>query len=629
VNDAYANSVNWAGLPMEQIESIEVARGPFSSLYGGNALGGVINIRTRPIERREFDFTGEYGTYDSNRVMARFGDRFMNKLGVTVGIERFETDGYNSRRFTSTPGTGMGTLVTGAIPSLTTAGARTAIIGEGGKNALNRHAARVRGEYLAGPSTMVSLQYLRTHYDYEYIGYNSFLRDAAGNVVDSGAVLYDDGGTLRRLAITPNNFLQGPGEQTSNFYTGTFQHAFEGSSLFRVDAGMYDIPTYQFRSAGGGNTLTSGPGTMTDGNRRTTHANVQYNRTVEQHALIFGGETRHERASNLQFPLSNWTQKDTKGRQSYFANGRAFSQSAYVQDQVNVADNLTLVFGGRYDYWRGYDGISDSFNALGPRTMYPEKSRNQLSGKVALGYTLGNDWNLRFSVGNAFRNPNVFELYATSVSGGGTIFAANPSLTPEHVKSWEAGVRKRIGRRTSTDAVYYENHIRDLIYRQTDFARDPTGNYRINVNAGAGRTRGVELAVRQDLLQGVQLRTTYSLTDAIITSNPANPVIVGKRVTANPDHMAAVQLLGSRGKWSGSLSGHYTGKVFSTDTNTDVVKGVPGSYSPYFSADGSLAFALTSKVQPYVSAENLFNRRYYVFYYSPGRTVFGGVRVRL
>jgi iron complex outermembrane receptor protein len=119
------------------------------------------------------------------------------------------------------------------------------------------------------------------------------------------------------------------------------------------------------------------------------------------------------------------------------------------------------------------------------------------------------------------------------------------------------------------------------------------------------------------------------LTDAIITSNPANPVIVGKRVTANPDHMAAVQLLGSRGKWSGSLSGHYTGKVFSTDTNTDVVKGVPGSYSPYFSADGSLAFALTSKVQPYVSAENLFNRRYYVFYYSPGRTVFGGVRVRL
>lgn len=630
MNDAYSHSVNWTGLPTGQVDRIEVARGPFSSLYGGNALGGVISIRTRPIDRRSLDGTGEYGTYDTYRVTAQYADRFRNRLGVLVGLERFETGGYNARRLTSTPGTGTGTLVTGPVPSLTPAGARTAIIGESGRNWLNRRAARVKGEFQASASTIVSMQYLRADYSYGSDGYKSYLRDASGNVIDSGAVVFDDGGTLRRLSITPSNFLlAGPGEQHSNFYSGTYQQAFAAGSTLRVDAGLHHVPSFQFRQIGTGSTLTSGPGTMTDGNRSTAHANVQYNRTVRQHSLTLGSETRQEEAVNLRFAMSNWTQKESKGNQTAFTTGRSVNQSAYVQDQIAIADDLLLVLGARYDYWRGYDGASDSFNVQGPRTGYPASVRNQPSGKAALGYTLAGDWNLRVSVGSSFRNPNVFELYGTDVTSSGQIFAGNSALTPETVKSWEAGVRKRFGQSTSVDAVYYENRIRDLIYRQTDLGRDPTGNYRINVNAGGGRTRGIELASRQDLVAGLQLRGTYTFTDAIITSNPANPAIVGKRVTSIPDHMASAQLLGNRGKWTGSLAGHYVGKVFTTDTNTDTTRNVMGSTSPYFAMDASVSYALNAHVQPFVSSENLLNRRYYVFFLSPGRTVFGGIRVRL
>ena len=629
MNDAYANSVNWTGVPTGQVESIEVARGPFSSLYGGNALGGVINIRTRPVDRRALDATAEYGTYGSSRLTARFADRFWGRLGLTVGGERFDTGGYSSRRFTATPGTGTGTLVTGPIPSLTTAGARTAIIGEGGRNWLTRYAARVRGEFQGSPSTIYSAQYLRMQYRYGYEGYTSYLRDAAGNIVDSGAVVYNDGGTLRRLSVTPNNFMQGPGEQHSNFYSGTYQHAFAGGSTLRIDAGMNHIPSYQFRSLGGGNTLTSGPGTLTDGTRATAHTNVQYNRAVQQHMLTIGGETRHERAENVQFPLANWTNKDARGNQNYLARGQSIGQSAYVQDHVSIGARVTLIVGARYDFWQGYDGVSDSFKATGPRTHYPSRTVNQLSGKAALGYTLPGDWNLRLSAGNAFRNPNVYELYATSVTASGIILASNPALTPETVASWEAGLRKRFGRWTSVDAAYFQNHIKDLIYRQTDLAQNPTGNYRINMNAGRGRTRGLELGVRQELGARLQFRGTYTYTDAVITSNPANTAIVGKRVTTIPDHILSGQLLGNHGRLTGSLAGRYVGLVYSTDTNTDVTKGVPGSYSPYFTMDASVSYALTPHVEPFVSSENLLNRRYYIFYLSPGRTVFGGVRVRL
>ena len=629
INDAYSNGVNWTGLPIDEVDSIEVARGPYSSLYGGNALGGVINIRTKPVERRQLSATAELGTYGTSHVSARFGDRFMNRLGLTVGVERFKTDGYNSRMFTSTPGTGTGTLVTGPILSQSSAGARVAIIGEGGRNWLDQHAFRARGEYTLGQASIASFQYLRTDYHFGYTGYNSYLRDGAGNVVDSGAVVFDDSGTLRRLAITPNNFLQGPGEQHSNFYSGTFQHVVRANATLRVDAGYYDIPLYEFRSLGAGDTLTSGPGTVTGGVRHTTHLNAQYTHTVSTHAVTIGAETRHEMANNATFGLSNWTVRDSRLNQTYFATGKAANESAYIQDQIAVSSRLTVVVGARDDYWKAHDGVSDTFNPLSPRTPYPTRTHNQVSGKAAVGYTLPAEWNVRLSAGTSFRNPNVFDLYATSVSGGTTIFASNPALEPETVRSWEAGVRKRFGEWTSFDAAYYEDHVRNLIYRQTDLTVDPSGNYRININAGAGRTRGFESVVRQQVVPGVQFRATYTRTQALITDNPGNLAIVGKRVTFIPANMASGQLLVVRGKWLGSLGGHYVGRLFSTDANTDIVKGVPGSYSPYFAADASAGYNVTSRVQVYVNSENLLNRRYFTFYRSPGRMVFGGVKFRL
>ncbi|HHX90484.1 MAG TPA: TonB-dependent receptor plug domain-containing protein, partial [Paracoccus sp.] len=38
--------------PLEQIERIEVVRGPMSSLYGSDAMGGVVNVITRPVGDR-------------------------------------------------------------------------------------------------------------------------------------------------------------------------------------------------------------------------------------------------------------------------------------------------------------------------------------------------------------------------------------------------------------------------------------------------------------------------------------------------------------------------------------------------------------------------------------------------
>ncbi|MEJ2086417.1 MAG: TonB-dependent receptor, partial [Acidobacteriota bacterium] len=44
LNDPYFGGFNWAFLPTDGVERIEAVRGPFSSLYGADALGGVVQV---------------------------------------------------------------------------------------------------------------------------------------------------------------------------------------------------------------------------------------------------------------------------------------------------------------------------------------------------------------------------------------------------------------------------------------------------------------------------------------------------------------------------------------------------------------------------------------------------------
>ena len=72
VNSATLGAVSWGYLPLSQIERIEVLRGPASSLYGSDAIGGVIQIFTRRGEGPA-RFSGEIGYGSWNTYAASAG----------------------------------------------------------------------------------------------------------------------------------------------------------------------------------------------------------------------------------------------------------------------------------------------------------------------------------------------------------------------------------------------------------------------------------------------------------------------------------------------------------------------------------------------------------------------------
>src|SRR3989449_8259102 len=91
--NAPGGSYDFANLTTDNVERIEVVRGPTSVLYGSDAMTGVVQIFTRDgrgAPRAAVAFGG--GTYATNAVAvsASGGD---DRVGYAIGLSRFASDG--------------------------------------------------------------------------------------------------------------------------------------------------------------------------------------------------------------------------------------------------------------------------------------------------------------------------------------------------------------------------------------------------------------------------------------------------------------------------------------------------------------------------------------------------------
>lgn len=94
MGSATAGGASWQHLPPSEIERIEIVRGPRTSLYGADALGGVIQVFTRrgmTGSPKVNAFVGG-GSNGANNVGASVAGGTNNFL-YSLGVSRFETDG--------------------------------------------------------------------------------------------------------------------------------------------------------------------------------------------------------------------------------------------------------------------------------------------------------------------------------------------------------------------------------------------------------------------------------------------------------------------------------------------------------------------------------------------------------
>ncbi len=81
----------------DNVERVEVLRGPGSVLYGSNAMAGVINIITRNVSRKgtSLTLTSQYGSYNTWQSTLDAGARYGN-LSALASVSFDRTDGHVS-----------------------------------------------------------------------------------------------------------------------------------------------------------------------------------------------------------------------------------------------------------------------------------------------------------------------------------------------------------------------------------------------------------------------------------------------------------------------------------------------------------------------------------------------------
>jgi iron complex outermembrane receptor protein len=456
----------------EDLERIEVLKGPQGTLYGGNNIGGAIKYITKlPTDTFEASATVEAGDYSTQTYSAVVsGPLFARSPGLLDGrisVYDTRTDGYiYDPTFNRTVDGGRET------------GGRATLL------------------YRPSDATTVTL-YLNADYNYSGFGGNVLYKASADDiyslqVADGTLPKYERGlysGTLKleqeltsNLMLTslstyfnsygdsttdtdkgPIPFLSGYDHFATNVYAQELRLANVGSGPFKWLVGMYgqvfnDEIFVTSRSYNGD------PGNPAEFNDPTQFT-YQPTQPVQRH-------NEYAAFGNASYDLNNWT----------------------------------LEAGLRGDYY--HNSMTDALYAL-----YDAQHGSKLLPKFSLSYHFDKDVMAYASIARGFEPGDEIEIFDS---------AGNPQIAkfkPENALSYEAGVKSTLFERRLrlNAAVFYTQYDGRLFQTNIIQSGQLVG---ITSNIGNSTNYGFELEFSAQLAEGLVLSGTYGLTRAVWGNTP-------------------------------------------------------------------------------------------------------------
>ncbi len=606
LNNGYSGILSWNALPVENIEKIEISRGAASALYGGNAMGGVINIITRTPEKLEISASAGYGTHNTKRYRFTAGNRFMDKFSMNIGCEGEITDGYETRMVLRTIKPGAGTE-SGGVPMNDKYGNPTKwVVGDGGKNSAERSAFNFKAGFDFSDTGSLAFTAVSGRHEYDYDPPNTYMGTFSGTAI---------AGPDSKAGFSPNDFIStGIGDEEMSVHTLGFKEQF-GHIYIEAQAGVSKTDErYITESGGSKKTYYDSPGNLTEIETETWFSEFHTDIPIgENHMLTMGASYRTDDSDTNNYDVPYYRSYSDKSAGTFHSGGKDEIWSVFFQDEWNIAETFTIFTGGRYDSWKVRDGVSGE---AGSESEYESNTDSEFSPRAAVVWKAFSNTIFRGSVSHAFRPPNLYELYRTRTMRG-TLYQSNPNLEPETVWTYEAGTDQYLfNKNTRLSLTAYRNDIEDLIY----YKHDQDAKTKTRMNAGKAEIYGLEFEASQQIYTWMKLWGNMTYADAKITENPLDPGSEDKDITGIPKTAWNIGLDAQHRLFRGSLVGRYYSKIYTDSENRDTEDGVYTTNEPAFYLDAKITFTPFKWAELSLSADNIFDKEYYQYYRQTGRT---------
>jgi len=420
-----------------EAERVEVVRGASSILYGSDALGGAINVISKPAPTTGIDsldvggsVSTQYYTNNNERVGSIDLHAAQGDIGWRVGAER-----------------------------------------------------RVAGNFQApDDATFFETKNGGTYGDPKYTGEVPFTNfeqwSAYGQVGMQGAFgtvqLYGDYWQNAQNFLLPTG---GPVGNANNPPDGLGQNL-EHSNVMAKGNLVLDGFVVKPRLSWQRSVRQSAPptGDVTLSTIRDQGGLGGFDYPLDLKTDIYTGrvEVAHPRIASLSGTIGVEVQHqdaDTRGPAELQPSARTWNAGLFAFEDLDL-DPVTLSFGARLDL-RDVEAVPND------RTTDPDQLENTyttLSGAVGASYTFGDGYAIATNLSSGFRAPSIFELYASGVHGGVAAFqVGNPDLEPE--RSYSADLSFRVRRdRVTAELTGYVSAIQNYVYLENTGNTGPNGN---------------------------------------------------------------------------------------------------------------------------------------------------------
>lgn len=577
-NKLSGGSVNWHNIPSEQVERIEVIKGPASALYGNNAMGGVINIITKkPDEKfhaRLKSYLGSLGTMGGNLDLS--GSDLIKGRG-------FFWNAYGNYR------RGDGYIY--EPPEF---------IGETDiETYLLEYGGGLLWGYQFKPDNQLVIQY--DHYD-ETRGKGTQVFEEMGS--HDAIITQQLKGVYRGK--------HGGGELDAIVY-----HSYE--DFYSLKESMNDYLEYK---------LVDAQSYKTD-----RGAWIAFSRKSGKNHLLTGG---------LEFKSGSVEGDEIYRTSSdqIFYDGQLNVAAVFIQDDIKLLkDKVNLLAGVRFDhisFVQGKQDVLDPTKVTGFSQAFSETYDGEqwaaVSPKLTLQYHPIENARVYVSVGTGYKPPKIDDLVKSGKINRG-FRLANPQLKPEKLINYELGAGKTFKNVTFNAAVYYTRG-RDFHYLVgTGDSIDTGGNslkpvyYRDNVVKV--QVIGGEASLRYQVIKNLQFSASYAYNHSTILEYAPRELNVykdlnGKYIIEVSPHLFFADLL-LKNRWVNvNINCTYTDEQWYDDENTILIE-------DYFIVNMKLYKNLSETWKVYFDLFNVFDNEYIdrKGQLSPGRFIMGGFVVNI